>query len=148
VAETVRARLATLRQLPEMLLHYEPFPAPKLRTNAFAIRHETLRELPLFAVRSKQDAYWLEGSRESLTRSLERLGMTSLVVDRAGAVYGPERWDRSRTLWQGDQEGLLVADNQTLHYTHGDFELRHLLSTLAWGVCADPNPPHDAPSGR
>jgi len=57
------------------------------------------------------------------------------------------RSDRSRTLWQGDQEGLLVADNQTLHYTHGDFELRHLLSTLAWGICADPEPSPDAPVG-
>lgn len=144
VGETVRGRLATLRGLPATLFYYEPFPAPKLRSNVFMIAHETLRELPLFVVRNKQDAYSLEGSRECLTRLLERIGLTSLVVDRAGAVYGPEQWDRSRTLWQGDQEGLLVADNQTLHYTHGDFELRHLLSTLAWGVCADPDPPRDA----
>jgi hypothetical protein len=143
--ETVRARLATVRQLPGTLFYYEPFPAHKLRTNAFMVAHETLRELPLFVVRNKEDAYSLEGSRECLTRLLERIGLTSVVVDRAGAVYSPELWDRSRTLWQGEQEGLLVADNQTLNYTHGNFDLRHLLSTLAWGVCADPDPPRYAP---
>ncbi len=145
--ETVRARLTTLRELPGALFYYEPFPSATLRTNTFMIAHETLRELPLFVVRNKQDAYSLEGSRECLTRLLERIGLGSLVVDRAGAVYGPEQWDRSHTLWQGDQEGLLVADNQTLHYTNGDFDLRHLLSTIAWGVCADPNPPGDASGG-
>jgi hypothetical protein len=136
-ADAVRARLATLRQLPGALFYYEPFPARNLRSNAFMIAHETLRELPLFIVRNKMDAYSLEGSRESITRLLERVGLSS------GSVYGPEQWDRSRTLWQGDQDGLLVADNQTLHYTHGDFALRHLLSTLAWGPCAEPEPPRD-----
>ena len=144
--EAVRARLATLRQLPGSLFYYESFPDHKLRPNAFMIAHETLRELPLFVVRNKQDAYALEGSRESLTRRLEQIGLRSLVVDRAGEVYAPEQWDRSRTLWQGDQQGLLVADNQTLHYTHGDFALRHLLSTLAWGICADPEPSSEMPA--
>jgi hypothetical protein len=143
VREAARARVTTLRQLPGALFYYEPFPAHKLRSNTFMIAHKTLGELPLFVVRNKQDAYSLEGSRESLTRRLEQIGLTSMVVDCAGAAYGPAQWDRSRTLWQGDQEGLLVADNQTLHYTYGDFDLRHLLSTLAWGVCADPDPPRE-----
>jgi hypothetical protein len=141
LGETVRARLTTLRQLPGTLFYYKPFPAHKLRSNAFMIAHATLRQLPLFVVRNKQDSYSLEGSRESLTQLVERIGLSSLVVDSAGAVYGPEEWDRSRTLWQGDQERLLVADNQTLHYTNGSFELRHLLSTLAWGIRADPDFP-------
>jgi hypothetical protein len=145
--EALRARLALVRQIPGALFYYEPFPARNLRTNVFMVTHAALRELPLFVVRSKLDAYSLEGSRESLTRMLERLGLTSLVVDRAGAVYGPERWDRSRTLWQGDQEGLLVADNQTLSYTRGGIARRQLLSSLAWGPCADPLPPSTSARG-
>lgn len=141
VGETVRARVKTLQGLLGTLFYYEPFPAHKLRSNTFMITHETLRALRLFVVRNKQDAYSLEGSRECITRRLETIGLSSLVVDRAGNVFRSEEWDRSRTLWQGDQEGLLVADNQTLHYTDGDFELRHLLSTLAWGIRADPEPP-------
>ena len=139
----VKARLATLRQLPGGLFYYPPFPARNLRTNVFMITHAVLRELPLFVVRSKLDAYSLEGSRESITRWLGQRGLTSLVVDRTGAVYRPEEWDRSRTLWQGDQEGLLVADNQTLFYTNGDFARRSLLSSLAWGANADPHPPRE-----
>jgi hypothetical protein len=142
----LRAWLVSLRNLPAALFYYEPFPSRNLRSNAFMITHATLGELPLFVVRNKMDTYALEGSRESLTRQLERIGLTSLVVDRAGAVYGPGQWDRSRTLWQGDQEGLLVSDNQTRNYTHGDLALRQMLSVLAWGPHADPSPPAQAPS--
>ena len=138
--DVLRARLEILRGLPRTLFSYEPFPARFLRTNAFMITHAALKELHLFAVRNKTDAYAFEGSRRSITRQLEGLGLSSLVVDRAGVVYEPADWPRSHTLWQGDQEGLLVADNQTRSYTDGDFARRHLLSTLAWGPQADPRP--------
>ncbi len=139
--DVLRARLTLLSRVPEILLFYEPFPARFLRTNAFMIAHASLRRLRLLVVRSKIDAYALEGSRVSITHQLRRQGLSSLVVDRAGAVYEPEQWPRSRTLWQGDQEGLLVADNQTLPYTNGDLARRRLLSRIAWGPCADPRPP-------
>ncbi len=64
-----------------------------------------------------------------------------LVADRDGAVYDQEQWPLSRTLWQRDQEGLMVADNQTRSYAHGDMERRRLLSAFAWGRQADPRPP-------
>jgi hypothetical protein len=146
-ADVLRARLTLLGRLPEILLCYEPFPARFLRTNAFMITHAALRELRLLVVRSKIDAYALEGSRAGITRQLQRRGLSSLVVDRAGAVYEPERWPYSRTLWQGDQEGLLVADNQTLPYATGDFTRRRLLARIAWGPCADPRPPREPALG-
>jgi hypothetical protein len=40
-------------------------------------------------------------------------------------------------LWQGAQEGLLVADNQTRSYVAGDANRRRLLSSFAWGRSAD-----------
>jgi hypothetical protein len=132
-----------VRRLPWALFCYEPFPARFLRSNVFMLTHASLREVQLRVVREKADAYALEGSRMSITRQLERIGLSSLVVDRTGAVFGPEEWYRSRTLWQGDQEGLLVADNQTLSYTNGDYARRHLLSTLAWGPMADPCSPRE-----
>jgi hypothetical protein len=142
--EATGARSEMLRQLPEVLCAFEPFPARFVRTNVFAISHAALAELQLFEIRRKTDAYALEGSQNSITRQLEGLGCSSLVVDRSGAVYEPEDWYRSRTLWQGNQEGLLVADNQTLPYTQGNFARRHLLSTLAWGPLADPDLPIEA----
>jgi hypothetical protein len=137
-ATRMRARLAALRDLPEGLLGFEPFPARNLRLNAFMIDHETLREMQLFVVNSKLDAYVLEGSRESYTRQVERMGLLALVVDAAGDVYTPNEWHRSRTFWQGNQEGLLVSDNQALSYALGDTAARSLLSVFAWGPCAEP----------
>jgi hypothetical protein len=138
-----RLRLRSVPRVPREFLEFEPFPARHLRTNAFMISHAALRELCLPAVRNKMDIYVLESGRQSLTAQLERIGLRSLVVDCAGAVHGPEQWDRSRTMWQGEQERLLVADNQTFCYTAGTFARRSLLSTLAWGVGADPCPPRD-----
>jgi hypothetical protein len=142
----LRARLRTLLRLPEELLGFEPFPTRHLRPNAFMIAHAALRELRLFVVLNKMDTYTLESGRESITRQLRRIGLTSLVVDRAGAVYEPEQWHRSRTLWQGDQEGLLVADNQTRFYADAELARRRLLSTFAWGSRADPRPRRESPA--
>lgn len=139
----MRVRLGSVPRVPRELVDFDPFPAPHLRTNAFMVRHAALRELCLPVVCTKMDTHVLESGREGFTAQLERVGLCSLVVDRAGAVYSGEQWDRSRTFWQGDQEGLLVADNQTLCYTAGTFARRSLLSTLAWGVCADPHLPRE-----
>jgi hypothetical protein len=127
--------------MPRTLLGYPPFPAPHLRSNVFMITHDALREMPLLAVYSKLDTSMLESGRKSITRRLQRNGLVSLVVDRAGTVYAPEQWHRSRTFWQGDQEGLLVADNQTLAYARGDLARRRLLSASAWGSHAAPTRP-------
>ncbi len=138
-----RLRLRSVPRVPREFVEFEPFPAPHLRTNAFMISHAALRELQLPAVGNKMDAYVLESGRQSITAQLQRIGLRSLVVDATGAVHSPEWWDHSRTLWQGEQEQLLVADNQTLCYTAGSFARRSLLSTLAWGVSADPCPPRE-----
>jgi hypothetical protein len=140
-AESRRVRRRAFRQLPEHFLNFELFPAVHLRTNAFMVSHSTLRRLRLHEIRGKMDAYVLESGRESITRQAQRLGLRTVVVDRAGAAYDPDRWQESRTLWQGDQEGLLVADNQTLAYARGDLQRRRLLSGFAWGADGDPRLP-------
>jgi hypothetical protein len=141
VLEAVRARLRTLLRVPEELFDFRPFPAPHLRPNTFMISHAAMSRLRLFVVINKIDTLALESGCHSITSQLQSLGLTSLVVDRRGSVFGPERWDRSRTLWQGEQEGLLVADNQTQYYARGDAVRRELLSTFAWGPSAEPQPP-------
>jgi hypothetical protein len=136
----VRTRLSLLAHAPEELLDFEPFPAHHVRTSAFMIPHAILAELRLFVVHSKSDAYALESGVQSFTRQVEQIGLRALVVDRAGAVYDREEWDRSGTLWQGDQERLLIADHRTLSYQRGDLARRSLLSGLAWGTRANPGP--------
>jgi hypothetical protein len=145
VAHSVRMRLSTLPNVPHELFGFEPFPTPHLRSSVFMITHAALKELRVFTVRTKMDTFEIESGRESFTRQLARLGLATLVVDRSGAVHGPEQWPRSRTFLQGDQEGLLIADNHTLRYTVGDFDHRSFLSACAWGSHADPSPPPEYP---
>jgi hypothetical protein len=136
--ESLRAKRRVLSEMFEHMLAFEPFPAYHLRTNAFVISHETLARLRLHAIRHKMDAYRLENGRASITRQVQDLGLRTLVVDSTGAFYEHQEWDRSYTLWQGDQRGLLVADNQTRSYERGDESRRRVLSAFAWGPRADP----------
>ena len=130
--------LRALGPMPEQLLRFEPFPAHHLRTNAFMVDRATFNSLQIRPINRKLDAYLMESGRHSFTRQAQRRGLRTLVVARDGAVYDHERWPHSRTLWQGDQEGLLVADNQTRSYVNGGLERRRVLSAFAWGSQAQP----------
>jgi hypothetical protein len=139
--DSLRTRLQLLSQLPEELLSFPPFPIPHVRTSAFMVSHDVLRAMRLFVVRTKMDTYALESGSLSLTNQAERMGLRALVVDSDGAVYEPEEWHRSGTLWQGEQERLLLRDNRTSFYERGEIGRRRVLAGLAWGRRADALPP-------
>ncbi len=139
--------LRALSEIPRQMRDFESFPAHHLRTNAFMIAHSTLAGLRLHQIREKADAYALESGRTGLTRQVQRMGLRAVVVDRAGRAHDQDGWHLSRTFWQGSQEGLLVADNQTRMYERGGADRRRLLSALAWGPCADPSPTPEGERG-
>ncbi len=141
LASSVVATLKTLPPMPEQLLRFDGFPAEHLRTNGFMIERCLFAELQFGSLKRKMDAYRLESGRNSITRQLQRRGLRTLVVDREGDAYEPERWHLSNTFWQADQERLLVADNQTRLYANGGLERRELLSAFAWGRLARPLAP-------
>jgi hypothetical protein len=138
---TLLARLRTVGEIPGQTLPYERFPAYHVRTNAFMINGATLSGLDLPSVGTKRDVYLIESGRRSITRQVQRAGLRTLVVDRLGETYEHQRWHLSDTFWQGSQQGLLVADNQTRCYEEGDFERRSVLSQFAWGKEAKPARP-------
>ena len=144
-----RASLTTLAALPatcEQLLRFEGFPDHHLRTNAFVVERKVFAALRTGGLRRKIDAYALESGRRSITRQVESMGLYALVVDREGDLYEQRGWPGSRTLWQGGQERLLVADNQTRMYANGGLDRRRMLSAMAWGSRADPrSASHEAP---
>jgi hypothetical protein len=144
LAGSVLGVLRTIPPMPQQLLRFKGFPAPHLRTNAFMVDRARFAALQVGGVGKKLDAYALESGRNSFTRQVQRQGLRVLVVDREGLCYEPDRWPLSRTLWQGDQERLLVADNQTRLYANGGIDRRRLLSAVAWGTQADPSPPLDS----
>lgn len=148
LVESLLAKWRTLPDMPKQLLGYGGFPAAHLRTNAFMLKRSTYGRLRRQPINSKADAYALESGRHSLTQQIQHMGLRTLVVDRDGNTYDQQQWPASRTFWQGDQERLLVADNQTRSYARGGADRRWLLSTFAWGKQADPTPPSTASRQR
>jgi hypothetical protein len=117
---------------------FEPFPNHHLRTNAFLIRRETALMLNVAPMRRKFDAYLFESGRHGLTRQILGMGKPVFVVGRDGKAYDMADWHLSNTFWRGNQENLLVADNQTRKYEASDMPVRTMYSSFAWGPAADP----------
>lgn len=117
---------------------FDPFPNHHLRTNAFLISRETALLVRIAPMRKKFDAYLFESGSRGLTRQVLDMGKPVLVVGRDGKAYEMKDWHLSNTFWRGNQENLLVADNQTRKYDGSDLDVRALYSTFAWGPAADP----------
>ncbi len=135
-----REPLAYARTLLEQAHGFARFPAPHIRTNGLMVEAEVLRRVTIPRLERKIDAYRLESGRKSLTAQIEGMGLTAAVVGRDGRAFAPDQWPASRTLWQGEQENLLIADNRTEDYELGDADARAALSRYAWGEDADPRP--------
>jgi len=118
--------------------HFRPFPNYHIRTNAFMASGGTLKRVCLGSLRVKLSAYMFESGWNNMTDQITRMGLRPLVVDRDGNAYEREEWHRAETFWQGRQENLLVADNQTDAYAYADFSKRQELSRFAWGPHARP----------
>ena len=115
-------------------LYFHSFPNPHIRTNGFMISRGTLNQIVSRPIRTKMDAYRFESGKLSLTNQIKKLGLQTIVVGRNGQGYDIEHWQNSNTFWIYDQENLLVADNQTRAYTHGDNTKKLFLSTVAWST--------------
>lgn len=118
--------------------YFAPFPNYHVRTNAFMASRDILARIhpgPLFF---KLSAFMFESGCHSMTNQIMRFGLRPLVVGRNGDAYEKERWHLADTFWQGGQENLLVADNQTDAYSRAGFERREELSKFAWGTFARP----------
>jgi hypothetical protein len=145
VSGSILSTLRSFRPMPEQLWRFAPFPAYHVRTNAFMLERSTFTKLRLRPLARKMDAYLLESGRMSFTSQVLGMGLRALVVARDGAFYDHPEWYRGETFWQGDQRGLLVADNQTRSYANGSYDRRRLLSAFAWGPSAAPSPPAREP---
>jgi hypothetical protein len=130
-----------LRRLVEYLTRFPGFPCAHLRTNAFMVARPALAALAGARLSTKADALTFESGHSSYTRQLERQGLRAIVVDRAGDCFERARWPASRTFWQADQEGLMIADNRTSTYANGALDRRAMLSVFAWGPEAAPRAP-------
>jgi hypothetical protein len=130
--------LSGARGLMVYSVAFPAFPSPHLRSNCLLIDRDLWLRVCGRTPRDKLAAYRVESGRRGITARLRAMGLRVLVAGRDGRGYDAPEWAASRTFWQGDQENLLVEDNQTRTYLHGDHEVRRVLSGYAWGSQADP----------
>jgi hypothetical protein len=137
-AEWIRGRAVhwpqQLAVLPRARRDYPRFPNPHIRTSAFMLDRIALSEMGLELARDKRAAYLLESGRMSITSRVRAQGMRAVVVGRDGRVYDVEEWPASRTFRSGDQENLLIADNQTRSYQMAPARDRRRFSRDSWGA--------------
>lgn len=111
---------------------FPSFPNPHIRTNAFFIKCTLMCNLQIPKVKSKIDAYIFENGKNSMTNQIFKKGLKCVVIDKFGKAWEMEAWEDSKTFWSGEQQGLLVADNQTKKYAEGNQLLKDYLHFDAW----------------
>jgi len=140
-AGRVAGALHIATTIARQTIGFAQFPAPHLRTNGLLIERERWLEICRSAPRDKLAAHRMESGRRGFTARLRRDGLDVVVVGRDGRVHRSEQWPDSSTFWQGDQQNLLIGDNQTDSYRTGDALRRRVLSGYAWGPRAAPAEP-------
>ena len=135
------SHLYTLAALLDMARGFPTFPAAHIRSNAFMIERALLTRILSARMRRKADTHRLESGSHSLTTQVRAAGLGALVVDRSGRSFEVADWPESESFWQGDQRGLMVADNQTDSYARGDLQRRRILAGYAWGQRGAAEPP-------
>lgn len=116
------------------------FPNPHVRSNGFMIRRDRWLQLD-FAPRQKIDTSLFESGPQSLTASLRKSGLATVVVGRDGRGYDIPEWPRSQTFRLGDQGNLLVHDNHTRAFETMSAGARVAHAWMTWGDCLGPLPP-------
>jgi hypothetical protein len=104
-----------------------------VRTNAFMLAREVFLRIKANELRTKMDVYQFESGRKSLTRQIFGMNLRALVVGCDGQAYEKSNWRESRTFRSGEQENLLVGDNQTRQYAELDAQTRSGLVKNTWG---------------
>lgn len=113
---------------------FPSFPNLHVRSNAFMMRADHARRiLGNLHIHSKMDAWLVESGTASITRQIIAMGYAPLIVGRNGRGYAPQWWASSNTYCQGDQDNLLIHDNQTRLYASSPADLKRLYCTATWG---------------
>jgi hypothetical protein len=113
---------------------FPPAPNYHIRTTGFIMRGDIMRRVwPRFSI-SKKIEYLSELGRNSVTRKIMRLGRQPYVVGANGVVYPKEQWLASSTFRSGNQENLLIADNQTAAYQKDGEERRQWWTLTTYGT--------------
>ena len=128
------ASARSMSPAPWRKLLYPPFPNPHLRATGFIIASDVFRKVwprnPIYTIGKFR--YIAEHGHGNLSRRIESLGLKLLVVDKNGHVWQKQDWDKSKTFRSDNQDGLLIADKQTIIYQEADQQAKHWMSVTTW----------------
>ena len=113
--------------------YFPPFPNPHIRTQGILIRRRHLLEMWPMWFPTKRHCYLFESGYNSLWRKMRARGLKAVIVGKDGHPREVD-WATSQTFRNGEQENLLIADNQTCRYQRGTKQERTTLAAAAWGT--------------
>lgn len=135
-AEQLRShRTKILRDYADLLAELGDipgFPNPHIRTNGFMIRADFLRNKFPELGQGKLGAIRFESSRDGLTCKVLSCGLKVRLVGDVASYDIPD-WPDSKTFRSGDQEHLLIGDNQTAAFELLPDISKELYRYLTWG---------------
>jgi hypothetical protein len=134
----------------KILLNFNFRYFPHLRTNAFMIERQMFLSLeydeirPRFIIKfvrgfreSKLKTFHFEHGKNSMTNQLIGKKLKILVCGRNGKTYTTQEWKTSRTYRYGEQENLVISDNQTMVYQKANDFDRSYLRFCSWNEPID-----------
>jgi hypothetical protein len=107
------------------------FPNPHVRSNGFILRREDF--LRFNVQPTKKSTYGFESGPNGLSQTLAREGKRLVMVDRNGRCFDQDEWPHAHCFRSGNQENLLMADNQTRSYDRLSQPERNTHLMMSWG---------------
>jgi hypothetical protein len=141
-----RGSLTAIKKVIFFRFNFYPRIKPHLRTNTFMIRRTLFLAMKFRPVKpgilnlifdisgTKLKSLCFEHGNNGFTNQLIDMGLKPLIVDKNGLGYEIDQWKNAKTFWIGEQENLLVSDNQTMKYQLAEENEKKSRSYDAWGV--------------
>jgi hypothetical protein len=117
----------------ETYSRFRSFPNPHIRSNGFMVARERLLGFDFGTIGAKIEACAFESGMDGLTARLRRAGLSGLVVGKDGRGYDVADWWRSGTFRLGNQENLLLSDNQSRKFASMSPGARTTHVRFTWG---------------
>lgn len=120
-------------------LDFPKYPNIHIRSNGFLVDRELFCAINQdVQIRDKNEAYLFESGHDSLSKRILNEGLKFLVVGRNGRGYSPRWWPFSDTFRQGQQNNLLIGDNQTEAFSAMSYSHRVATFQRTWGKLGQP----------
>lgn len=115
-------------------LLFPDYPNFHFRTNAFLMDRMLFLSLKTGDINTKFKAYLVESGRNSFTRQLIKRDLRIVLVNNKGQAFGPPVSHIPNVYFKGEQEDLMIADNQTRLYDSATKKQRIEMSFKRWGL--------------